>query len=201
MRRYRCNYSKCNSYNECTYNITYVRVPGSTGIYVFEQLTFETIDDTKIVVPRVLLGCGQNLEVDKGQYNGVFGLGVGRETSLITQLGSQFSYCVGNIMDPHYPYNQLSLGEGAIMEGDSAPLESSYGRYYVTLEGISIEGTTYTWLAQDAYALSEQVQSLFKEMLQRYRGMPNQLCYIWSVREDLSGFPAVTFHFTNGEHN
>jgi len=100
-RRYRCNHSKCNSYNECTYNTTYVRGPGSTGIYVFEQLSFETIDDTKIVVPRVLLGCGRNLEVDKGQYNGVFGLGVGRETSLITQLGSQFSYSVGNIMDPH----------------------------------------------------------------------------------------------------
>lgn len=176
------------------------------------------------MVPRVLLGCGRNLEVDKGQYNGVFGLGAGRETSLITQLGSQFSYCVGNIMDPHYPYNQLSLGDGAIMEGDSTPLESSHGRYYITLEGISIEGklleidrrifgrtamvdngvildsgTTYTWLAQDAYnALSEEVQSLFREMLQRYKGMPNQLCYIGRVREDLSGFPAVTFHFANG---
>jgi hypothetical protein len=96
--------------------------------------------------------------------------------------------------------------------------------YYVTLEGISIEGklleidrrifertamvdngvildsgTAYTWLAQDAYnALSEEVQSLFREMLQRYKGMPNQLCYIGSVREELSGFPAVTFHFANG---
>eukprot|EP00258_Populus_trichocarpa_P029321 XP_024445340.1 protein ASPARTIC PROTEASE IN GUARD CELL 1 [Populus trichocarpa] len=60
-------------------------------------------------------------------------------------------------------------------------------------------GTAYTWLAQDAYnALSEEVQSLFREMLQRYKGMPNQLCYIGSVREDLSGFPAVTFHFANG---
>ncbi|KAJ6863323.1 protein ASPARTIC PROTEASE IN GUARD CELL 1 [Populus alba x Populus x berolinensis] len=28
--------------------------------------------------------------------------------------------------------------------------------------------------------------------------MTNQLCYIGSVREDLSGFPVVTFHFTNG---
>ncbi|KAJ6673398.1 hypothetical protein OIU85_012405 [Salix viminalis] len=140
IKRHRCSYSKCNSYNECTYNITYVRGPGSTGIYVFEHLTFETVDDPKIVVPRVLLGCGRNLEADEGQYNGVFGLGVGRETSLITQLGSQFSYCVGNIMDPHYPYNQLFVGDGAIMEGDSTPLESSHGRYYVTLEGISIEG-------------------------------------------------------------
>lgn len=223
-RRHRCSYSKCNSYNECTYNITYVRGPGSTGIYVFEQLTFETVDDTKIVVPRVLLGCGRNLEADEGQYNGVFGLGVGRETSLITQLGSRFSYCVGNIMDPHYPYNQLFVGDGAIMEGDSTPLESFHGRYYVTLEGISIEGklleidrrvfertamaddgvvldsgTAYTWLAQDAYkVLSEEVQSLFKEMLQQHKGMPNQLCYIGSVREDLSGFPAVTFHFAKG---
>ncbi|KAJ6958220.1 hypothetical protein NC653_040002 [Populus alba x Populus x berolinensis] len=27
--------------------------------------------------------------------------------------------------------------------------------------------------------------------------MTNQLCYVGSVREDLSGFPVVTFHFTN----
>ena len=27
--------------------------------------------------------------------------------------------------------------------------------------------------------------------------MPNQLCYIGSVREDHSGFPTVTFHFAN----
>ncbi|CAK7338198.1 unnamed protein product [Dovyalis caffra] len=223
-RRYSCGYSKCNSYNECTYNITYVRGPGSTGIYVFEQLTFETIDDTEIVVPRVLLGCGRRFEVDSGQYNGVFGLGAGRDTSVITQLGSRFSYCVGNIMDPHYPYNQLSFGDGAIMEGDSTPLESRYGRYYVTLEGISFDGkmldidrgifertavvddgvildsgTAYTWLAQDAYnAVSEEVRSLLKGMLRRYKGMPNQLCYVGSVSEDLSGFPAVTFHFANG---
>ncbi|KAJ6372520.1 hypothetical protein OIU76_026925 [Salix suchowensis] len=55
-RRHRCSYSKCNSYNECTYNITYVRGPGSTGIYVFEQLTFETVDDTKIVFAEGAFG-------------------------------------------------------------------------------------------------------------------------------------------------
>ncbi|KAH8481851.1 hypothetical protein H0E87_029363 [Populus deltoides] len=46
-------------------SLTYSSMSWIDRIYVFEQLTFETIDDTKIVVPRVLLGCGRNLEVDK----------------------------------------------------------------------------------------------------------------------------------------
>ncbi|XP_056172594.1 aspartic proteinase CDR1-like [Syzygium oleosum] len=55
-----------------------------------------------------------------------------------TSAGSKFSYCIGNINDPQYQYNELSLGNGAIMEGDSTTLETYRGLYYLDLQGISV---------------------------------------------------------------
>ncbi|WRX32369.1 hypothetical protein QQP08_024856, partial [Theobroma cacao] len=57
----------------------------------------------------------------------VFGLGL-LCTSLPTRL-AQFSYCIGNVLDPNYIYNEL---------GDSTSLKVIDGDYHALLEGISI---------------------------------------------------------------
>ncbi|TXG60886.1 hypothetical protein EZV62_012249 [Acer yangbiense] len=138
-----------------------------------------------------------------------FGLGFGK-LSLVSQLASTFSYCIGNLQDPNYIHNKLVLGDGARIEGDSTPLEVINGCYYITLEGISVgerkvdidpnifkrkkhigrdggvvidTGSPATWLVKAGFeALRDQVQALLD---------------VWLTR-DVVGFPAVTFHFADG---
>ncbi|KAK6273646.1 hypothetical protein POUND7_010729 [Theobroma cacao] len=66
----------------------------------------------------------------------VFGLGL-LCTSLPTRL-AQFSYCIGNVLDPNYIYNELVLDDISWVEGDSTPLKVIDGDYHALLEGISI---------------------------------------------------------------
>ncbi|XP_039164457.1 aspartic proteinase CDR1-like [Eucalyptus grandis] len=111
------------------------------GNLASEQVTFETSDEGTVKVPIEVLGCGHVNKYDvDGQESGVLGLGYGdgRFPTVVKQLGSKFSYCIGNIHDLQYQYNQLSLGNGVIMEGDSTTLEIYNGLYYLDLQGISV---------------------------------------------------------------
>lgn len=222
-----CWYSpnvKCNFLNQCLYNQTYIRGPSASGVLATEQLIFKTSDEGKIRVQDVVFGCGHdNGKFEDRHLSGVFGLGFSR-LSLVSQLGSTFSYCVGNLNDPYYFHNKLVLGHGARIEGDSTPLEVINGRYYITLEAISIggkmldidpdiftrktwdnggviidSGSSATWLVKAGYdALLHEVESLLDMWLTRYRFDSWTLCYRGTVSRDLIGFPAVTFHFAGG---
>lgn len=222
-----CWYSpnvKCNFLNQCLYNQTYIRGPSASGVLATEQLIFKTSDEGKIRVQDVVFGCGHdNGKFEDRHLSGVFGLGFSR-LSLVSQLGSTFSYCVGNLNDPYYFHNKLVLGHGARIEGDSTPLEVINGRYYITLEAISIggkmldidpdiftrktwdnggviidSGSSATWLVKAGYdALLHEVESLLDMWLTRYRFDSWTLCYRGTASRDLIGFPAVTFHFAGG---
>ncbi|CAN1811687.1 Probable aspartic protease At2g35615 [Linum perenne] len=76
----------------------------SQGVFATEQLTFRTSDGGTATVPKLLFGCstletGHN-DLDP-RVNGILGLGTWTPgmprgaKSLVTQLGSKFSYCVG----------------------------------------------------------------------------------------------------------
>ncbi len=161
----------------------------------------------------------------RGQCSGVVGLG-SNEISLVTRLGSKFSYCFGRIRDPQYIHNQLVLGDGAKIEGPSTPLEILDGLYYLTLEGISVDqenldispevfkrspynnfggviidsGSSLTSLARDAFnSLNNEVQRLTNGLLEGVKSSDRPgPCYKGVINRDLIGFPVVTFHFANG---
>ncbi|GAV74993.1 Asp domain-containing protein [Cephalotus follicularis] len=222
-----CRYSprgKCNFFNQCSYNQTYLNGAPSVGIIATEHMAFETSDEGSVVVPNVLFGCGhENGNFIDHQLTGVLGLGFGK-TSLVTKLGTKFSYCIANIYDPSYSHSKLIIGNHARIEGDSTPLEVIYGNYYLTLESISVggkmldidpnvfkmkirgksgvvidSGSSGSWLVKDVFeALRHEVESLLDMMLIRYWYKSWTLCYRGTVSQDLLGFPAVTFHFAGG---
>lgn len=214
---------QCGSIDQCVYHQTYLGGPSSRGDLAREQLVFRTSDEGTVTVPNVVFGCGhENGKFRDENFAGVFGLG-SQLISVVSRLGSAFSYCIGSLFDPDYRYHKLILGEGAIIEGDSTPMRIINGLYYITLEGISVgekyleidrdrfswpqrsgdsvidSGTTVTWLEPGAYrALSDEVKGLFEGVLRRVERKPLRLCYQGSVHRDLVGFPAVTFHFAGG---
>jgi hypothetical protein len=111
------------------------------GVIATEQLIFGSSDEGTNAVNNVLFGCShRNGNYKDRRFTGVFGLGSGI-TSVVNQMGSKFSYCIGNIADPDYSYNQLVLSEGVNMEGYSTPLDVVDGHYQVILEGISVGET------------------------------------------------------------
>ncbi|KAA8522703.1 hypothetical protein F0562_009135 [Nyssa sinensis] len=182
----------CNPEGLCLYLVKYEDGTGSIGNLATEKLTFMTSDDGITNVPNMVFGCGHNNVGKLGQPSGILGLN-SHKTSLISQLGSRFSYCIGNIFDPHYNYNQLIIGDGEKIEGYTTPMAVYNDFYYLTLEGISVgeklldidpetfrrtpsgkggviidSGTTISFLARGGYqALSVEVQNLMDGVLKR----------------------------------
>ncbi|XP_061964065.1 aspartic proteinase CDR1 [Populus nigra] len=220
-----CRYApsgECDSSSQCVYNQTYVEGLPSVGVIATEQLILGSSDEGTNAVNNVLFGCShRNGNYKDRRFTGVFGLGSGI-TSVVNQMGSKFSYCIGNIADPDYIYNQLVLSEGVNMEGYSTPLAVVDGHYQVILEGISVgetrlvidpsafkrtgkerrviidSGTAPTWLAENEYrALEREVRNLLDRFLTPFM-RASFLCYKGKVGQDLVGFPAVTFHFAEG---
>ncbi|KAL5840136.1 hypothetical protein ACOSQ3_012798 [Xanthoceras sorbifolium] len=225
-----CRYSPgsaCNLFGKCSYNLTYMDGFSSSGILARETLTFKASDEGRISLPGTMIfGCGHdNGMFHDRQVTGVFGLGFGK-LSLVSHLASSFSYCIGNLHDPNYIHNKLVLGHGARIEGDSTPLEVINGRYYITLEGISVgerkleidpkifkrktnigkdgvvidTGSPATWLVKPGFeALREEVKALLDVWLTRSYWFDSwTVCYEGVISRDVVGFPAVTFHFADG---
>ncbi|KAJ7955698.1 Aspartic proteinase CDR1-like [Quillaja saponaria] len=191
-----CN--NCDIYGQCTYKKEYLGSTSSEGIYAREQLTFGTSDEGTIKVPDVIFGCSHSIPNFPNGYersNGVLGLSSG-SFSLLPRFSNKFSYCVGNLRDPDYNFNQLVLGDKADIEGDSTPINIINGFYYINLED---SGTDHTWLAKNGYeALSNEVQKVVNRVLKRRKDNPWMLCFDGIMSRDLTGFPVVTFHFSQG---
>ncbi|KAK3435472.1 hypothetical protein EUGRSUZ_C00169, partial [Eucalyptus grandis] len=169
----RCNSIAClKSGDKCHPNYEYCIYERS---YLDKDST-ATSDEGTVKVPIEVLGCGHVNKYDvDGQESGVLGLGYGD--------GSKFSYCIGNIHDLQYQYNQLSLGNGVIMEGDSTTLEIYNGLYYLDLQGVVIIdlGTTFAFLKEEGYVpLQNEVESLMAGKLNKV-SHPEFLCYAGMV--------------------
>lgn len=220
-----CRYAPsgdCGSSNECLYEQVYISGAGSKGVLAKERLTFTTPNGNTVVTQPVAFGCGhENGEQLESEFTGILGLGA-KPTSLAVQLGSKFSYCLGDLANKNYGYNQLVLGEDADILGDPTPIETDDGIYYMNLEGITVgerqlniepvvfkkrgsrtgvildSGTLYTWLADIAYReLYNEIKSILDPKLERF-WFRDFLCYHGRVSEELIGFPVVTFHFAGG---
>ena len=216
----------CNPQNQCIYKESYADGSTTSGNLATEDIVFETSDQGTVTVSSVLFGCGHsNQGRFDGQQSGILGLSAG-DKSIVSRLGSRFSYCIGDLFDPHYIHNQLAFGDGVKMEGSSTPFQTFNGFYYVTLQGISLgetrlvidptvfqmtesglggvimdSGTTATFLAKDGFIpLSNEIRKLVGGHFRRviYRPIPGWPCYKGRANEDLRGFPALTFHFAEG---
>ncbi|KAI3435442.1 Peptidase A1 domain-containing protein, partial [Psidium guajava] len=231
----RCNSNTCvlstgqcdRDKEYCTYNYTYVDGSGTRGNLASENVTFETSDEGTMVIPIAAVGCGhENSGSIDGQLTGILGLGYHPHLSLIQQVGSKFSICLGDIHDPQYQYNQLVLGDDSVLEGNSTALDMYGGHYYVNLQGISVgetrlkidpeafkrtpsgrggvvldSGSGLTWLKGDGYVpLQNEVGRLLDPRLRRakYGRDVEFLCYLGTMQKDLQQFPVVTFHFEDG---
>lgn len=161
------------------------------------------------MISDVLFGCANESDyiiMNDTRFNGVIGLGYHSE-SLVKKLGDKFSYCVGDITDPTYPYSQLRLGGGIEFEGDHTPMEVG-GVYRVSLESISIGGErltispheavidTGTVTTRLAYGYYVMIQDKFRSILNGLglRELVDindhtNFCYRGNVKTDLVGFP------------
>ncbi|KAF5956550.1 hypothetical protein HYC85_003775 [Camellia sinensis] len=195
---------QCSSDDACPYTVSFNNGVNSTGTLAQDYLILN--DNTSTTIPLVF-GCGhENVGSTDGQQSGILGLAPGN-VSIVSQMGSTFSHCFGNISNPNYTHNRLVLGGQAEFLGSSTPLDTFNDLYYVTLEGISVgdtrliidpfsfkrspsgfggmildSGTMLTWLAIAAYyPLTDEVkkQHLGKVIL----GSSSQLCYNGTMRE------------------
>ncbi|CAA7012870.1 unnamed protein product [Microthlaspi erraticum] len=215
----------------CSYSITYMDGSRSSGTLASETLTFNTIYEWSIAtLPYVVFGCGNDNDVGPYQssLSGVLGLGYGN-LSLVRRFGSKFSYCFDRLSNPSYPYNVLVIGDdGAEIMGDKTPLEIHNGLYYLTLEGISVDGKSLpidphvfqrdyktgdggtiidtgcsiTSLVRVAYdALMNEIGVFLDRRFKPVVNNKNPMkCYVGDFDRDLVrlGFPVVNFHFSGG---
>ncbi|KAK3030332.1 hypothetical protein RJ639_038965 [Escallonia herrerae] len=207
--------------NWCTYSESYADGASTSGNYATEKLTFLVENEGVTTAANIVFGCGRVMNEPNREINGVMGLGYGSE-SLSKQLGTKFSYCIGDIADRNYAYNRLIIGNGAALLGAWTPLDMYLNLYYVTLDSISVggiplainplvfqrtargggviidSGTEWTFLIREAYeALTNIVERIVGGALNRWI-IPDQLtmlCYYGSVNRDLRTFPIVKFHF------
>ncbi|WCJ25996.1 Eukaryotic aspartyl protease family protein [Euphorbia peplus] len=229
-----CNHSdctnmpntQCDSLGHCVYHVSYMDKSMSKGNIGIEKITFSTPDEGLEVLNDVIFGCGHENYLQAGTSgSGILGLGHA-PTSIVVNIGLKFSYCIGNVHDPNYLFNYLILGDSAITEGYSTPLEVVNGFYYLTLEGISLgeerleldsnlfkrssgtgggtlidSGSELTFINEVAYGIiKNKVQGILNGFLSTYVVMFNtkMVCYQGRISRDLVGFPTATFHFSEG---
>ncbi|KAL7137070.1 hypothetical protein ABFS83_10G069500 [Erythranthe nasuta] len=201
---------------QCTYKIEYIDGSYARGIIVSEKFMFATSDDGTSAIPDLLFGCGLESRGNVLRLNGILGLSNLNGHSLVSRVGKKFSYCIGNISDPYYTYNQLVLGEGAVLEGESTRLGIRHGHYVVSIRGISVgetklefneqefyynvvidSGSTLTSLKRSAFEpLKEAVVNMLDGLIEPViiKGFEERPCYRGDLVRDLKGFPTVTLH-------
>ncbi|CAN0897311.1 Aspartic proteinase CDR1 [Linum grandiflorum] len=211
----------------CMYTLTYYGGMQSEGIYATDQLTFRTDTDHTTTIPNIRFGCNSLLSgkqrADQA-FNGVLGLGVGDPNDLLSQdsfldeFDFQFSYCIGSLSDPAYPYSQLAFGDAAILKGKTTEFHTDKSHYNVQIHNISFglkvfrkmalrkgvvidSGTTLTHLYTEAYEVVNAaiVNRALGVMVSVPPEEPFRHCYRGRVEKDISaGFPTLELHFAGG---
>lgn len=214
--------SYCGEGSQCMYKISYYDQSECRGIIALDKFTFTTSTGGITELHNLVFGYGLESHGTARILDGILGLQARNEYSLLARVGYKFSYCIGNIRDPHYMYNQLVLGEGAVLEGDSTPLRIKNGQYVVRLRGISVgekqlkidqnqdqdnwdividSGSTLMLLKRNVYEpLKEEVTNLLDGLIEPVivAGVGERPCYRGELVRDLKGFPTVTLHLDDG---
>ncbi|CAA0809739.1 Eukaryotic aspartyl protease family protein [Striga hermonthica] len=216
---YHSEFSNCRGDYRCTYDVNYMDASASSGVLALEKFTFATSTGAASVFSDLAFGYGLESSGNLNGVNGILGLQVLNEGSLLPRVGNKFSYCLGNISDLNYPHSRLVLGSG-IHDGFTTPLSILQGHYAVSLRGIGVggknlnifngrgfdykmlvdSGTTLTYLERGVYEkVRGEVGGLLDERLRRFdTGGADILCYWGDLRRDLEGFPLITLVLEEG---
>ncbi|XP_044471340.1 aspartic proteinase CDR1-like [Mangifera indica] len=225
-----CN-NGCSSTNGCMLQIGYVGGFSAGGVIAREKFTFQSSREGDTIVNDVVFGCFRKFSKTNKILPGIFGLGDLRtEFSIVKKMGSKFSYCLGNIYDESYIYNQLRLGEGTFLEGMETPLSNYVGVYHVDFEGISLgetrldidpnlfkrgtsslrtgvaidTGSHLSWFVPMAFkTIRSEVAKLIDQefkVRRRYEEELWELCYFGDLALDFQSFPHMKFHLANGAY-
>jgi hypothetical protein len=209
----------CSRGDRCGYRVDYLDGSYTTGVMATETLTF---DDLHIC-------CGHyNTGLFVGAA-GLLGLGAGPlslPSQLGTQLDGVFSYCLGDRYSESS--GTLEFGAQSVPQDSFfTPMARNSllpTFYYLSLAGISIgckpiqddvfsiddtsgrggviidAGTTLTYLQRPAYKAITDAFIAGTPHLTRAQGTSlYETCYDLSDQYDPVIFPAVEFHFSNGE--
>ncbi|XP_059285658.1 aspartic proteinase CDR1-like [Lycium ferocissimum] len=204
----------------CEYFVIYGKGK-SKGHLASEVVSFQETNGTEVIIKRLIFGCSMYSYGADG-CSGILGLGQRGVSFLSQQNYTGFSYCIGNIYDVEYDSNTLILGGKPIVEGESTPMFMIIGKYYITLERISVgdkfididpntfkrvdlkggmlvdTGASSTYLPTIAFKkLKEEIRSVIGTTLEEYKSHrnPEGLCYHGVVTRDLQGLPTIAFHF------
>lgn len=209
------SYGNLGNQDECLFEVRYGDKSTSNGVLALEKFTFQTSTGGTVGLRNVLFGCALKTGGGVNDLNGILGL---EDTN--QYYVNKFSYCIGSISDTRYAYNHLILGDGAILEGASTPMQTRNGHYAVSIEGISVgekrlminredlhynvlidSGTTFSKLVKSAYEpLAKEVGRLMDGVLKPavVKDGDGLLCYSGDMEKDLKGFPLVTLHLAGG---
>ncbi|CAN1166763.1 Probable aspartic protease At2g35615 [Linum perenne] len=235
---HKCNRVLISRTPVCEYEIQYADGHIADGIYATEQLTFQTSNNDRsiVTVPNILFGCNiydtfGNLDLHK-HFSGIIGLGPYsdpavefRYHSLVSDLGSKFSYCIGPISDRSHPNNQISFGGKTNLIGHSTPFNIDTGSYFVRLVNISLgskmvnihpnefeimslnrgilidSGAELSYLPPGAFDVVKtevRKQAAVRNWIVSTRIKPFEVCYEGSMDKQASGFPLLGYHFKEG---
>ncbi|XP_057547602.1 aspartic proteinase CDR1-like [Amaranthus tricolor] len=222
--------NSCDSFNMCSFSSVYADFPLAYSLLGSDNFTLETSDERFFALQDIIFGIENDDNVDENelnstsptQYDGILGLGY-HNLSLVMQMSSiiepKFTYCFGNTSDPDAK-NQLVLGKGVFLEGQTTSLKVIEGRYNLVLEGLSIgkrrldippdvfqvsesggqgviieSATTLTFLAPAAYyKLVEELEQDIGLVSELWLDPPFERCYKGNVM-DIQEFRGLIFHF------
>ncbi|GKV05318.1 hypothetical protein SLEP1_g17346 [Rubroshorea leprosula] len=212
----------------CIYSVTYGDQSFTNGDLALDTITLSSTSGQPVALPNITVGCGNN---NDGTFNergsGIIGLGAG-DLSLISQMGKsiggKFSYCLVPLTATIGSSSKINFGSNGIVSGPEAvstPLvrKTSDSFYYLTLEGISVDGerinvsgsfalskgnividsgTPLTVLPTNFFALlKDAVSSKINATQSESTVQGLQLCYDNSERD--IKVPDITVHFTSAD--
>ncbi|KAI4312606.1 hypothetical protein MLD38_037410 [Melastoma candidum] len=214
----------------CQYSVSYGDKSYSKGNISTDVFGFGSTSGSPFTLSGMVFGCGFNNYGLFGIHStGIVGLG-GGDASLISQIGgssgTKFSYCLVPFFSTTKTTSKLSIGRDAEVIGPgtfTTPLIPNSPKiyYYLTLEGISINGekfevsgssgkgadpgnmiidsgTTLTWLPSDLYQQIEPAVSAAIDLPRAKEIInPFKLCYTSSGV--LRGAPSIMVHFTDAD--
>ncbi|KAI4312559.1 hypothetical protein MLD38_037364 [Melastoma candidum] len=236
-----CVSDKCHLYDKvfcnregftCHYSAVYGDQSHSEGVISTDVIGLSTLaaSPEPVPFPGMAFGCGiKNDGLFSIHATGIVGLSAGK-ASLVSQMGGYlsklFAYCLVPFFSTSKYTSKLTFGSDAQLVGDGVVitpliLKSPRQYYYLTLEGISVNGkkfvvsgssgpgavtgnmvidsgTTLTWLPSNLYGQIVQAVSAAISLPRAKDPIAGYgLCYESSG--ELKGAPSITVHFTGAD--
>ncbi|CAI9103318.1 OLC1v1001781C1 [Oldenlandia corymbosa var. corymbosa] len=209
--------------NRCSYGILYGGGTIARGDVAVDTITLRSGSDQKNVsIPNFVFGCGNNNTGDFSAIgSGILGFGFGDQSfvsQLYTSIQGKFSYCLGVSTPEVSELGKLKLGPNDVFSSGAGVVSTTLlnlkNFYTVTLEGISVEGTSLGQYSNDIIidsgttvtflptVLYEDLQSTLKQKINSDELIvPDPLKSLGLCYSSLEGVsvPNVTIHLKGAD--